>query len=371
MKILFYVSEDIFPVNNGVTVAISGLALSLSKRVEVYIYNYKIVQLYKLDASEQLVKQPEKSIYLNFDLVICSPILSIRDFLFKSKVSIKHKKLIGLVSDNYTYVLWRHILVSCLVKQITFSDIKSFFKIPLVYIAESIIASKTDALIVQSKVEERIYSRYFIKSPRIFVLPNGIQFTVSQNEITSLQREGVGFVASFSNVYMKVARWFIDNVWLNVISNNPDIKLHLLGNNSEKLLNYVEKKYPFASYSVVTEKYYENIQDFYLQRLIVVSPIFKNFGLINKTVEAMYCGCIVVGDKGAFNGLDDFKNGTHGHIVEGGNNFAKKILSIYETKNEDIGLRAHDYIAESLSWDLNANKILEYLNNFETKETQN
>ena len=149
------------------------------------------------------------------------------------------------------------------------------------------------------------------------------------------------------------------------------MRLYLLGKNSDRLLNYVEKEYPSTSYSVVVEKYYKNIQDFYLQRLIVVSPIFKNFGLINKSIEAMYCGCIVIGDKGAFNGLDNFKNGTHGYIVEGANEFTKKILSVYEIKDEDIRLRAHNYITESLSWDLNANTILEYLNNFEIKEFKN
>jgi len=371
MRILFYVSEDIFPINNGVTVAISGLSLSLSKYVEVYVYNYKIKQFYKFDALKQITKQPEESIYLTFDLVICSPLLSIRDFLLKSKNTIKYKKLIGFVSDNYTYVLWRNIVVSWTVKQITFSDIKSFLKIPLVYIAETLIVSKTDALIVQSKVEKHIYSKYFIKSPKIFTLPNGTQFTISKNDLTNLQREGVGLVASFNDTYMKVARWFIANVWINVIKNNPNMKLYLLGKNSDRLLNNVEKEYPSTSYSVVVEKYYENIQDFYLQRLIVVSPIFKNFGLINKTIEAMHCGCIVIGDKGAFNGLEDFKNGTHGYVVEDADEFTKKILSVSEIQDEDIRLRAHDFITESLSWDLNANTILEYLNNFEIKEFKN
>ena len=129
MKILFYVSDDPLPINNGVTVAIAGLAEALSKYLDVYIYNYKKDSWYKIESMQLYVKNSHHCLTYNYDIVICSPLLSIKHFILNTQSKIKHTQLLGFVSDNYTYVLWRNIVVSWKVKQLTLIDFKSFFKL--------------------------------------------------------------------------------------------------------------------------------------------------------------------------------------------------------------------------------------------------
>ena len=68
----------------------------------------------------------------------------------------------------------------------------------------------------------------------------------------------------------------------------------------------------FAREEISYQPYVESIEDEYARHAILVAPIFKGFGLINKVVEAMAAGCLVVGDKTAFNGIESFKPNLHG-----------------------------------------------------------
>lgn len=360
INILFFLGEDPFPVNNGVTVAVAGLAQALSHQENVYIYNFTSNNFYKLGDEGTLILSGLDMFNINFGLVVCSPILSIKEYYFKYKSKISSRFVVGLINDNYTYVLWRNFVVSKQLGKLDFKDIKGLFKIPYVYVAESFLCSFTDAVLVQTPVEKRIFDRYFFNVPNVLVSPNGTQFSVDKHQISKYERSGVGLVASFNDSYMKVATWFIDEVWTVVVERNKEIKLHLLGKNTSMLVAYIYDKHPSITSSIIIEKYHKDISEFYLKRSVVVSPIFKNFGLINKTVEAMQCGCLVVGDDGAFNGLEDCEDGKHCLVANNSADFIESILKGFESCNEKIREAAFEYITEQLNWRKNANELLDF-----------
>jgi glycosyltransferase involved in cell wall biosynthesis len=358
-KVLFFMEENPFPINNGVTVAVAGLANALSAKVDVYIFNYKTKNVYRVETDGAMILENLDIYDVNFFLIICSPILSIKEYYFRYRKKISSKFVVGLINDNYTYVLWRNFVVSNKLRKVDFQDIKGLLKIPYVYLAESFLCSLTDIIMVQTKVEKQIFNKYFFSSPDILISPNGTQFTVNNTQIKLAERSGIGFVASFNDSYMKVASWFVDEVWVKVINKNKNLKLHILGKNTSKFIDYIEKNHSDLAETIIVEEYHADISEFYLKRSVVVSPIFKKFGLINKTVEAMQCGCIVIGDEASFNGLEGLTDGEHCFIKNNATEFAESIVNELPKDIENrIRQNAYDYISEQLCWDKNAKNLL-------------
>lgn len=346
-----------FPITNGVTVVMANMADHFQDEHHVYVYDYKKNELSYLKEKSILVQSAHTLEELNFDITICSPILALKEFN-RIRHNLKCDFIVGWLNDCYTHVLYRHAVVSKKVNHFDFDDVRSLLKIPLVYFFENVITSKADILIGQSDVEKKIYEKWFPLSPDCKVMPNGTQFSLDNNELDGLLRDGVAIVASFNKSYIKVAKWFISNVWTRVNEKNPSLKLHVLGRNSDTLYQYVKKNYPNICSSIVVENYYPDIKEFYKKRKLVVSPVFKNLGLINKTIEAMHCGCIVIGDKGAFNGLVGFKDITHGVVVNDEIDFAEKIIQYSCQSESDISISAHNFIENNFSWKKNAEILL-------------
>lgn len=357
--------ENPVPINNGVTVAVAGLATGLVKYSNVFVYNYNEKSYYIFHDINNIEYIEGFKIPSSFDVVICSPILAIKHFHLKGRGVIKYRYLVGLINDNYTYVLWRNFVLSLMFKSITIKECFNLLKIPFIYFAETVLCNSTDRILVQTTKDKYIFNCFLIKNKNIVVTPNATQFSFQKSEVLSCDRSGVGLVASFNDIYMKVVIWFIDNVWVDVINSSPNIKLHVLGKNSHRVFDYVASRYPRIQSSIIVEPYYENLSSFYSNISVVVSPIFKNYGLINKTIEAMLCGCIVIGDKAAFNGIDDFENGKHGFIADNSKVFSKTIQQVSSKsirENEKIRLQANELISKSFDWDLNAFNVLDSLN---------
>lgn len=369
-SILFVLDELPFPIRNGVTAASGGLINALINISFLYVYDFRNNRLYSVEMENRLnvIDQKIEEFLLNhsIDVLIPSPIWSIEKAVAIQNIIRKkiHKKplLIGLISDCYTYVLWRSIVVSWIINRLSLRDLKNSLKIPLVYIREFLAIKKADLVILQTQKDTQVVKKLFKTNTDVLALPNGLNQYVEFTQIMQAkERNGIGFVATFEGPYLDVGKWFIDNVWSKVAIHS-NIKLHILGKGSENLGEYITTQYPNLLHSVVIEDFYDNLSDFYLQRKIIVAPIFKNYGLINKTIEAMLHGCITIGDISAFNGLNDFVDKKHGVVAYFPKEFINAIL--YYSKDENgvkIGAEAHHHVVETFSWQQNAQQILNFI----------
>lgn len=362
MNILFYMSENALPINNGVTIAAAGNAIALASMCNVYLYNYANNSFYQITGKGDQIVCASLLNEIYFEQIICTPILGLLDFYRNGRHLFKYGHVCGLLNDVYSYVLWRHFIVSIKLKQLDLKDITSLLKIPYVYLAETILTAFSDSVIIQTNVEKDILNKFYLTKPHILSLPNGPQMEVSDLEIKSqvAERGGVGFVASFNDTYMKVAKWFITEVWISVVAQSPHLKLHILGKNKSNLFDYIKKSHPRLLHSIIVEPYHDDLKEFYLKRRVVVSPIFKNFGLINKTVEAMQCGCAVVGDIAAFNGIEGVIDEKHAYIANEKGSFINKIILASQQDNLDMSLACNKLISNSLSWQSNAKIFMKY-----------
>ncbi|MEM8947296.1 MAG: glycosyltransferase family 4 protein [Planctomycetota bacterium] len=128
-----------------------------------------------------------------------------------------------------------------------------------------------------------------------------------------VQREtnSIVFVGVLSALYAGRFEWFIHQVWRLVDRVENGLSLTAIGRGANEAL-----RQSMAENEVEYVEFVEDLSDIYREHDVLIAPIFKGFGLINKVVEAMAAGCVVVGDATAFNGIPEFVAGQHGFVAD-------------------------------------------------------
>ncbi len=106
----------------------------------------------------------------------------------------------------------------------------------------------------------------------------------------------------------------------------PDATLQVVGKGADERLHELMNGASGVSYI----PFVEDLAVVYRNTLAVVSPVFKGYGLINKTIEAMASGVPVVGGASAFNGIEGFEPGRDGILCEttDASGFAQAIIAL-------------------------------------------
>jgi len=119
----------------------------------------------------------------------------------------------------------------------------------------------------------------------------------------------------------------------------------------------------FSDLSIEYHPFVEDIYHFYLKSKILVAPIFKGYGTINKVIEAMAAGCVVVGDKTAFNGLENFVPGRDAFVAESPGEFLDCIKRTLAdpSKAEMIGENSRALMRKDFSWNSRIDTVLSRL----------
>jgi hypothetical protein len=135
-------------------------------------------------------------------------------------------------------------------------------------------------------------------------VPNGVH-----PSLLSLQTSGAKrfvFLAELSGEHGALAHWLVSEVWPHVQAG--EWELLIVGKGASPAL-----KAKFAQAPAVQHlEFVDKIESVYAQASVALSPVFKGFGLINKTIEPMAAGLPVVGGRAAFNGIAGFADGVHG-----------------------------------------------------------
>lgn len=339
-KLLIICDENPFPVRDGISAAISSFVVRVEKEYSIYYYiknsffrfkDLNYLELEKVDCS-----------FDDFKVYATSPILPSFKHVFKlPEAAIK----IALLSDCYTFVLWTNIRLAIRFGYVTISSFKDVLKIPIYYLIELIISRKFDHIFLQTPRDVSIFKKLFF-SKKATDLPN---ITISKKELkytTLNERSDIGWVASFESSYLKIAEIFFDKTLVKVLSKKKNCKVHFLGKGNKDFVSALSNKYPLLKEQLIAEPFCPDLKDFYLKRKIIVSPVFKNYGLINKTIESLTYGCVTIGDIAAFNGLQGFVSGTHGFIAESFEEFVKVIEEKNNKVDETISLNAISLIEE-------------------------
>jgi glycosyltransferase involved in cell wall biosynthesis len=192
-----------------------------------------------------------------------------------------------------------------------------------------------DYHLVQSQAEERWISERCEQgiSKRTVVLSNGVSEDLFDNKIQETSTR-ILFIGTLSTLYGCRLDWFLDNVWTEVRASNLNLKLTVVGAGANSdLIRKMEHL------SVQYKPNVPALKDVYDQADVLVAPIFKGYGTINKVVEAMAAGCLVIGDKTAFNGIPGFVEGKHGIRADQPANFICALNACHNNTLPTLSLR--------------------------------
>lgn len=333
-KLLILCDESPFPVRDGISAAISSFVLRVEKKYDIYYFINKSFFFLKDSNSPEL--KHVKCFFDEFDVYVTSPILpSIKNSFKLPRSATK----IALLSDCYTHVLWMNIKLAMRFGYASITSLKELLKIPIYYMIELIISKKYNYILLQTPRDKSIFQGLFL-SKNVIDLPN---ITINEEDIDNRalsKRNGIGWVATFESSYLSIAQVFFENVLVKVLSNNAECKISFLGKGSKVFVHKLWEKYPFLKEQLIAEPFCPEIKGFYLKKKIIICPVFKNYGLINKTIESLTHGCITIGDKGAFNGIQGFTSGVHGFVAEKFEDFIRIIEEKNKFTDENLSLNA-------------------------------
>ena len=93
--------------------------------------------------------------------------------------------------------------------------------------------------------------------------------------------------------------------------------------------------------------------DLYSAASVLVVWSAKKFGLINRTLRAMAAGTVVVGNDGAFNGIEGFVHGKHGLLVSSLDGIADTLSDILggRVDGAQIASAARQLVRDQYTWE--------------------
>lgn len=320
-SIILVCPKDPLKIIDGVTAALNSLVnllLIMYDNIDICIINNDI----RVRVFNTLNPNEKNDIELNdldlggYDYIFSGPLLTTNKILQIIPYNFKGK-LISQLSDCYTYALYRNFILGLKFGNL---DFKSILKIPYYYYIEYKTQKNSDIILLQTNRDKQIFSKLFF-SKKSIAIPNLPQ--IKTNNSKFIHKSGIGWCASFTGSYLNLSIWFLHKILIPFLKENTDCRIHLLGSNSKVFLNKIKKTYPKYHINFILEPYHNDITIFFQARTFVLSPIYKGYGLINKTVEAMSAKTIVVGDKTAFNGIEGCISGENCMIAKNKNNFVE------------------------------------------------
>lgn len=384
MKALFISNQCLFPPRCGVTVPAAAYAqgvAELSEQVDflllergnekveegsnnsqyfssIFICRIKRMSLVRgvllqllgiipYFAAWSLVAKREKKTVEPYDLIWVTPragLVAAADW--RERTQAGQGCLVAAVNDIATLRLKR-MSESSLPTNSFFAKICNRVKAFNLARSEARLLMRADRIVVQTK-EEMVWLKKNAPNlvERSIVLPNGVDapfFEISMERTSPT----VVFVGALTGMYAERVAWFLDEVWPEVHRKAPHARLRVVGRcDNQELIDKI--KLLGGAY----EAFVEDPKELYREQAILIAPIFKGYGLINKVLQAMAAGTLVVGDKTAFNGIPYFENNRHGLVANTKIEFIESIVrAINEpTYLKQIRVNARTHMIKHFSW---------------------
>jgi hypothetical protein len=342
IKIIFISSEDPRIIKNGVTAAFNTClrtVLELNYDIDIYIHNSKI--FIDSNLQKESILDFNNINVTKYDYIFLSPINVAFKYLFSYK-KVREHQVISFLSDCYSYTLFRNFNMGLKFNKFFFIYLLRF---PVAFLKELYVEKESKKIALQTPRDVYLFNKLYFSRKSIFFPNSPIFKDIKRLNINN--RSSIGWIVSCTDDYFPLTKWFFRNVVLDILQKNDDFKLHIHGKNNYKLRDYIEKISPNNNFNINYTEYVDEISTFYLNVKVLLSPVYKGYGLINRTIEAMYYGCIVVGDPMAFNGIKRAKNGVNCYIAKNNKDFIEKIEVIYKSGSlESISNNSHDTVKE-------------------------
>lgn len=220
-----------------------------------------------------------------------------------------------------------------------------------VAVAERRTLANFDHILMQTKVDQQLMKSLVGNgvAAQVAIVPNGVRSEFFEVRRSEISRKAV-FVAELSGEYASVADWLVRTVWPLVLEKSSIAELLIVGKGASAELREAIRCVGRAEHI----EFVEDLRTVYEGAAVVVCPVFKGYGLINKALEAMASGVPVVGGAAAFNGIEGFVDRVHGFVCRPRNteDFALAISELISNtaKAEQIGSSGRLLIKDQFLW---------------------
>ena len=217
-------------------------------------------------------------------------------------------------------------------------------------IMETRILEEAHKILVQSETDKKWIGRISKGSllKKVVIMPNGVNPLLFKNQ-SPRQKPVFGHIGPLSSPsHCRTIRWVLDEVLPNVRRFVPEAQFAILGKvGSSRLMEHISKSNGVEYTSQVKE-----MKDFYQTISVLLVRNYKCLGLINRTVEAMAAGVVVVGERGAFNGIEGYQHGVHGFVAESTHETVDCLVSVLSSKSvrESVSHAARNLIELKFQW---------------------
>lgn len=221
-------------------------------------------------------------------------------------------------------------------------------------VMERRILGRAHRILVQSMRDKEWINRISggSLSEKVVILPNGVNSSLLKFvQSSSCGRPIFGHIGALSApTHNRTVRWLLDDVFPNVRHLVPEARFAILGKaGSARIMERISKS---KSNGVEYTPQVKEMKDFYQTISVLLVRNYKCLGLINRTVEAMAAGVVVIGERGAFNGIDDFQDGVHGFIAESTRETVDCLVNVLSNKSvrESVSHAARNLIHSNFRW---------------------
>ena len=207
-----------------------------------------------------------------------------------------------------------------------------------------------DLILLQTDVDKKWIDKISSGklAPKTMAVSNGVNDDLFDLPIIN-DGNDILFFGILSNGYSKSLEWLLNNVWPKIRKAHNDAKLYVVGRGASDRLRMRMAEDGHITFT----EYMPNICEVFKNKVIMLSPVFKGYGLINKVIESMAAGVPVVGTTGSFNGIPEFTNEQHGIVANDADNFVTETLKLLADpmKRRDIAESARALIKKKFSWE--------------------
>ncbi|MCA9200096.1 MAG: glycosyltransferase family 4 protein, partial [Planctomycetales bacterium] len=191
-------------------------------------------------------------------------------------------------------------------------------------------------------------------NPRIrtCVIPNGVDQTAFRVCPCDPAIRNVVFVGGLGPENLP-ALLRILQTWNGVVDRYPESRFHVVGKTNQKARDAIRAA---GGSTVIVHGYIESLNDAYKLAPIVIVPNDKTSGLVNKAIEAMAAGRVVVGFDSTLASIRDIQIGRHCVGVSSIEEFSSAICSLFEnpTYVAKVQISGRQFAEASFHWEQRA-----------------
>lgn len=336
MRIAFLVDQIPFPPCNGVTIPVSQACLALAQeghevhvflfeeeflgrqkniQVDKYLFETQVIIRYRSSILRRIVDEIllRRPAYMNWKYAEDLPSLETYDVICASPISVlaealslrnPKQRVVAIINDIYTAVLRSDNYFDGTVRSIL-TQLISRFRSVFSYILESRELIRCDSVIVQTSKDKQWAHRIGGDdlTKKVVCFHNSVSQDIIDSNVEYITPgPTVVFVGDLrGKLYQKNLLKFLE-YWVDVQRCVPEATLRIVGGHSNVDADFLRQVKQYKN--VILTGFVKDLRDAYAGARVAIAPIFKQYGFINKVAEAAAMGVPVLGDKSAFNGIE-------------------------------------------------------------------